>query len=100
VALMFHRVPAITAWIWAIAFFTVALAAPPPGALLLPPITLFVIALAGIAMLAVAKPRAFPWLSTSRSLARVKPAVYRDKARAAHLSVPEQMRPVAGARVR
>ena len=78
-ALMFHRRLAIP--LWAIAFFTVALAAPPPATLLLmPPTTLFVITLAGIAVLVFAMPSAFPWLRTSRSLARVKPSIYRDKA--------------------
>jgi hypothetical protein len=99
-ALMFHSRLAIPVWVCAIAVFTVALAAPPPAALLLPPTTLLVIALAGIAVLAFAMPRAFPWLRTSRSLARVTPSVCRDKARAGRLSVLEQMRTVAGTPVR
>jgi hypothetical protein len=58
-ALMFHRRLAIP--LWAIAFFTVALAAPPPATLLLmPPTTRFVIALAGIAVLVFAMPGACP----------------------------------------
>lgn len=68
-ALIFHRRLAIP--LWTIAFFTVALAAPPPATLLLPPITLLVIALGGIPVILFAMPRAFPWLRTSRSLARV-----------------------------
>jgi hypothetical protein len=80
-ALMFHRRLAIP--LWAIVFFTVALAAPPPATLLrMPPATLFVIALAGIAVLAFAMPGAFPWLRTSRSLARLTPSIHRDEASA------------------
>lgn len=80
-ALMFHRRLAIP--LWAIVFFTVALAAPPPATfLLMPPTTLFVIALAGIAVLVFAMPNAFPWLRASRSLARVTPAIHRDEASA------------------
>ena len=99
-ALMFHRTVAMPACVWAIAFFTVALATPPPAAHLLPPILLLVIALAGIAVIAFAMPRAFPWLRTSRSLARVTPSACRDKAGAGRLLVREQMLPVAGAAVR
>jgi hypothetical protein len=73
-ALMFHR--RLTISVWAIAFFTVALTAPPPAALLVPT-TLLLIALAGIAVLVFAMLRAFPWLGTSRSLARVIPSNYR-----------------------
>lgn len=80
-ALMFHRRLALP--LWAIAFFAVALAAPPPATvLLMPPTTLFVIALAGIAVLVFAMPGAFPWLRTSRSLARVRPSRHRDAASA------------------
>jgi len=80
-ALMFHRRLAIP--LWAIAFFTIALAALPPATLpLMPPITLFVMALAGIAVLVFAKPGAFPWLRPSRSLARVRPSIHRDEASA------------------
>jgi hypothetical protein len=77
-AFMFHRRLAIP--LWAIAFFAVAFAASPPATLLLvPPTTRFVIALAGIAMLVFAVPDAFPWLRTSRSLARVTPSIHRDE---------------------
>jgi hypothetical protein len=79
-ALMLHRRLAIP--LWAIAFFTVALAALPPTLLLMPRITLFVMALAGIAVLAFAKPGAFPWLRPSRSLAGVRPSIHRDEASA------------------
>jgi hypothetical protein len=79
-ALMFHRRLAIP--LWAIAFFTVALAALPPATLLLmPPATLFVLALA-IAVVVFAMPGAFPWLGPSRSLARVGPSIHRDEASA------------------
>lgn len=80
-ALMFHRRLALP--LWAIAFFAVALAAPPPATLLMmPPNTLFVMALAGIAVLVFAIPSAFPWLRPSRSLARVRPSIHRDEASA------------------
>jgi hypothetical protein len=78
-ALMFHRRLAIP--LWAIAFFTIALAAPAPATLLrMPPTTLFAIALAGIAVLVFAMQGAFPWLPTSHSLARVIPSRHRDEA--------------------
>jgi hypothetical protein len=79
--LMFHHRLAIP--LWAIVFFTVALAAPPPATLLrMPPTTLFAMALAGIAVLVFAMPGAFPWLRTFRSLARVTPSIPRDEASA------------------
>jgi hypothetical protein len=79
-ALMFYRRLAIP--LWAIAFFTVALAALPPATLLLmPPATLFVLALA-IAVVVFAMPGAFPWLGPSHSLARVGPSIHRDEASA------------------
>jgi hypothetical protein len=75
-ALTFHRrlaIPCVSA------VFAVTLAAPPPATvLLMPPLTLFVIALAAIAVL-VAMPGAFPWLRTSRALARVRPSIQRDE---------------------
>ena len=80
-ALMFHRRLALP--LWAIAFFAVALAAPPPATLLMiPPNTVFVMALAGIAVLVFAMRGAFPWLRPSRSLARVRPSIHRDEASA------------------
>jgi len=80
-ALMFHGRLAIP--LCAAAFFAVALAAPPPATvLLIPPTTLFVTALAGIAVLVFAMPGAFPWLRTSRSLARVRSSRRKDEATA------------------
>jgi len=80
-ALMFHRRLAIP--LWAIAFFAVALAAPPPATrLLMSPFTLFVVALAGMAALVFASPGMVPWLRTSRSLARVTPSRHRGGASA------------------
>jgi hypothetical protein len=77
-ALLFHRRVAIP--LWAIAFFTVALTAPPPGTLfLMPPTTLFVIAAVGIAAILFLMPGATPWLRTSRSLVRVLPSGHRDQ---------------------
>jgi hypothetical protein len=75
-ALMFHRRLAIP--VWAIVFLTVVFAAPRPATLLLMP-TLFIIALAGIAVLVSAMPGAFPGLRPSRSLARVRPSIRRVK---------------------
>ena len=80
-ARVFHRRLAIP--LWAMVFFTVALAAPPPATLLLMPSTaLFAIALVGTAVLIVRMPRAFAWSRPSRSVARVNPSTYRDKATA------------------
>ena len=80
-ALMVYRRLAIP--LWAIAFFAVALAAPPPATrLLMSPTTLFVVALAGMAALVLAMPGTVPWLRTSRSLARVTPSRHRDEASA------------------
>src|SRR5688572_2132130 len=78
-ALIFHR--RLATPLWAIAFFATVLAAPLPATvLLMPPTTLFVIALAGIAVLAMRG--AFPWWRPSRSLALVKPPIQRAKASA------------------
>ena len=78
--LMFHRRLAIPLGLSAV--FAVALAAPPPPTgLLMPPLTLLVIALAAIAVL-IAMPGAAPWLRTSRALARVTPFIHRDEASA------------------
>jgi hypothetical protein len=76
--LMCHR--GLSVPLWAIALFTVALAAPPPATLPLPPTALLAVALAGIAMLAFAMPGAFHRLRTSRSLARVTRSIHRDEA--------------------
>ena len=67
-AFVFHRRLAIQ--LWAIAFFTVALAAPPPATpFLIPPTTLFVIAAVGIAAIVLSMTGAIPWLHRSRALA-------------------------------
>jgi hypothetical protein len=81
-ALVFYRWLAMP--LWAIAFFTVALTAPPPATLfLMPPTTLFVIAAIGIAAIVFSMPGAIPWLRTSRALVRIRPSGHRDHARAA-----------------
>ena len=81
-AFVFHRRLAIQ--LWAIAFFTVALAAPPPATpFLIPPTTLFVIAAVGLAAIVLSMPGAIPWLHRSRALVRVGPSGHRDQARAA-----------------
>ena len=81
-ALVFHRRLAIP--LWAIAFLTVVLTASPPATLfLMPPTTLVVIALVGIALIVFTIPGAIPWLRTSRSLVHVPPFRHRDKASAA-----------------
>jgi hypothetical protein len=75
-ALVFHRRLAIPLWV--IAFLAVALTAPPPATLfLMPPTTLFAIALVGIALIFFMLPGAIPWLRTSRSLVRVLPSRHR-----------------------
>ena len=54
-ALVFHRWLAIP--LWAIVFCMVALTTPPPATqLLIPPITLFIIAIAGIAVTVLTMP--------------------------------------------
>jgi hypothetical protein len=70
-----RRVPIL---LWAIAFFTVALSAPPP-LVLMPPATLFVLALVGVVLIVVTMPGAMSWLRTSRSVVRVLPSRHRDK---------------------
>ena len=81
-ALVFARRLAIP--LWAIAFFTVAVTASPPATLLLvPPTTLFVIAVVGIALIVFTVPSASPWLRTSRSLVPVRPSRHRDRTNAA-----------------
>jgi hypothetical protein len=81
-AVVFHRRLAIP--LWAIAFFTVALTAPPPTMpFLMPPTTLFVIAAVGIAAIVFSMSGAMPWLRTSRAVGRVRPVGQRDHASAA-----------------
>jgi uncharacterized iron-regulated membrane protein len=75
-ALVFHRRLAIP--LWAIAFFTVALTAPPPATLfLMPPTTLFVIAVLGLAAIIFTMPGVVPWLRTSRAVVRAVPSRHR-----------------------
>jgi hypothetical protein len=70
--------------LWAIAFFTVALTAPPTATLfLMPPTTVFAIAAVGIAAIVFLMPGPIPWLRTSRALVRVLPYGHRDQASAA-----------------
>jgi hypothetical protein len=77
-ALVFARRLAIP--LWAIAFFTVALTAPPPATLfLMPPSALFVIAVFGIAALIFTMPGVIPWVRTSRSVVRGVPSRHRHK---------------------
>ena len=81
-AFVFQRRLAVP--LWAIAFFAVALTAPPPTALfLMPPTTLFVIATVGLAAIVFSMARAMPWLRTSLALARVRPSGHRDQTSAA-----------------
>jgi uncharacterized iron-regulated membrane protein len=76
--LVFHRRLAIP--LWAIAFLTVALTAPQPATLfLMPPTTLFVIALLGIAAIMFTMPGVVPWLRTARSVVRAVPSRQRHK---------------------
>ena len=91
-ALVFQRRLAVP--LWAIAFFTVALTAPPTATLfLMPPITVFAIAALGIAAIVFLMPGSIPWLRTSRAPVRVLPSRHRDQANAA-------IRMTAGTRVR
>jgi uncharacterized iron-regulated membrane protein len=76
--LVFHRRLAIP--LWAIAFLTVALTTPPPATpFLMPPTTLFVIALLGIAAIIFTMPGVVPWLRTARSVVRAVPSRHRHK---------------------
>jgi hypothetical protein len=71
-ALVFQRGLAIP--VLAVAFFTVALTAPPTAMLfLMPPTTAFAIAAVGIAAIVFWMPGAIPWLRPSRALVRVLP---------------------------
>ncbi len=81
-ALVFQRRLAIP--LWAIAFFTVALTAPPTATLfLMPPTTVFAIAALGMAAIVFLMPGASPWLRRSRALVRVLPSGHRDQPSAA-----------------
>ena len=77
-ALMFHRRLAIP--LWAIAFFTLALTAPPTATLfLMPPTTVFAIAAVGIAAIVFLMPGPIPWLRTARSVVRAVPSRHQHK---------------------
>jgi len=81
-AFVFRRGLAIPAT--AIAFFTVALTAPPTATLfLMPPTTVFAMAAVGIAAIVFLMPGSMPWLRTSRALVRIVPSGHRDQASAA-----------------
>jgi hypothetical protein len=81
-AFVFHHRLAIP--LWAIALLTVALTAPLPATLLLPPSTLFVIAVVAVAAaMVLAMPGAIPWLRTSRALVRIDSPRHRNQASAA-----------------
>jgi hypothetical protein len=78
-ALVFQRRLAIP--VWAVAFFTVALTAPPTATLLLmPPTTVFAIAAVGIAAIVFLMPVAITRLRASRSLVRGAPCGHREQA--------------------
>jgi len=71
--LVFYRRLAIP--LWAIALLTVALtAAPPATPFLMPPPTLFVITLLGIAAIIFTMPGVAPWLRMARSVVRAVPS--------------------------
>jgi hypothetical protein len=75
---VFYRTLAVP--LWAIALLTVALAAAPPATpFLMPPTTLSVIALLGIAAIIFTMPGVAPWLRTARSLVRVVPSRHQHK---------------------
>jgi hypothetical protein len=78
-ALVFQRRLAIP--LWAIAFFTVAVTAPPTATLfMMPPTTVFAIVAVGIAAILMLMQGPIPWLRTSRALVRVLPSGHRDQA--------------------
>jgi hypothetical protein len=75
-AFVFYRRLAMP--LWAIAFFTVALAAPPTATLFVLPSTIaFAIAAVGIAAIVFLMQGPIPWLRTSRGLVRVLPYGHR-----------------------
>ena len=61
-AFVFQRWLAIP--LWAMAFFTVAVTAPPSALFLMPPTTVFAIAGIGIAAIVFLMPGSIPWLRT------------------------------------
>jgi hypothetical protein len=81
-AFVFDRRLAIPLWV--IAFFTVALTAPPTAALfLMPPTTVFAIAAVGITAVVFLMPGSVPWLRTPRTPVRVVPSDQSTRASAA-----------------
>ena len=81
-ALVFQRKLAIP--LWAVAFLTVALTAPPTATLfLMPPPTVFAVAAVGIAAIVFLMPGSMPRLRTSRGLLRLLPSRHRGRANAA-----------------
>jgi uncharacterized iron-regulated membrane protein len=81
-AFVFQRRLAIP--LWAIAFFTVALTAPPTATLfLMPPTTVFAIAAVGIAAIVFLMPGSISWLGTAHGLVRLDAPGRRDRASAA-----------------
>ena len=77
-ALVFARRLAIP--LWAIAFFTVALTAPPPATLfLMPPTALLVMAVLGTAAIIFTMRRVIPRVRTFRSVVRAVPSRHRHK---------------------
>jgi hypothetical protein len=78
-ALVFQRKLAIP--LWAVAFFAVALTAPPTATpFIMPPTTVFAILAVGIAAILFLMHGPLPWLRTSRALVRVLPSRDRDQA--------------------
>jgi hypothetical protein len=81
-AFVFHRRLVIP--LCAIAFFAVSVTAPPHATLFrIPPTTLLVVAVLGIAAIAFLMPGAGPRLHTSRAFVRVRPSGHQAYARAA-----------------
>ena len=81
-AFVFQRRLAIP--LWAIAFFMVALTAPPTATLFLPPpTTVFAIAAIGIAAIVFLMQGSIPWLRTHRAPVRILPSGHRDQTSAA-----------------
>ena len=76
-ALVFHRTLPIP--LWGIAFFAVAVAAPPASTLVLMPLTVCVMAALGIAAVAFLTPGIVPWSRPSRALVHVPPSGRRDR---------------------
>ena len=81
-ASVFHRRLGLP--LWAIAFFAVALTAPPTATLfLMPATTVVAMAAVGITAIVFLMPGPILWLRTSRARVRVAPSRHRDHASAA-----------------